>query len=175
MAIKEDSATRVWQLNGLEANSLSLAPNGTIMMAEGHSVLLFTQEGHPILEYQFREMKIINDLMWFQGYLMVLHPLAEEVFITAVEAPCPAKSTLPEGQVYYFFCNVLFFRSFAYFWVCFFVGLSLQKIHFVAIEMTLEKFFKFRLSSVSRYFFILICVGTVELNAFFSFCRLVYR
>ena len=88
-----------WQLDKLEVNSLSLAPNGTILIARSYSVVLFTQEGQCIYEYRFRELKIINDAKWFQGYLMILHSVDEDVHVTAIEALCPTSSTLPEGQV----------------------------------------------------------------------------
>ena len=62
-------------------------------------MLLFTQEGRCIMEYQFGETAIINDMAWFQGHLIILHPVAGSVFITMLEVPCPTSSRLPVGQV----------------------------------------------------------------------------
>ena len=114
-AIKVETGEVTWEITNLELRGmgLSLAPNGTILLPTVYSILLFNQEGQCIKEYEFEETAVISDVAWHEGFLIVLQPVLGMMHITAIQAPCPEKSTLKDDTVIkhpYLFDTIKFYQ-----------------------------------------------------------------
>ena len=90
-AVKEDSGEIVWEYrNEFRGSGVSLSPNGLILTSAINSVLCLNQAGQIIHKYEFQKSAIIIEPIWFQGFLIMLHPVESTLTVKTVMTPCPS-------------------------------------------------------------------------------------